>query len=223
MDLILSSGFLAFARHCGFLRAVEEAELPIEAVIGTSSGALIGSLWAAGIPAEDIARRVAEEPPWALMRWSWRPWAGLFALDPALQRLAAWLPERIEDLPRPFAAGVMDHARRPRLLCEGPLPAAVAASCAMPHVFVPVEVGGERFADGGAVDRVALEGWRTLRGERPVLVHLVERSAGPPSALPAGLAVVHTPRSRARFWDLGDVAGQLEEARQLAHAVIGAL
>ena len=49
MDLVLSSGFLAFARHAGFLRAVEQLELPVEGLCGTSSGALSGALWAAAV------------------------------------------------------------------------------------------------------------------------------------------------------------------------------
>jgi predicted acylesterase/phospholipase RssA len=47
-DLVLSSGFLAFANHCGFLAAVDEVGLPVNAVMGTSAGALSGSLYCAG-------------------------------------------------------------------------------------------------------------------------------------------------------------------------------
>ena len=41
-DLVLSSGFLAFALHAGFLQAVEDVGLPVRGVMGTSAGALIG-------------------------------------------------------------------------------------------------------------------------------------------------------------------------------------
>ena len=76
-DLVLSSGFLAFANHCGFLAAgaphrlnrtaappqspspphplhpplsaaVEDVGLPVGGIMGTSAGALIGSMYAAG-------------------------------------------------------------------------------------------------------------------------------------------------------------------------------
>lgn len=202
---------------------MEEAELPVEAVVGTSSGALVGSLWSAGIPAEDIAARLSENTPWSQVRFSRAPWRGLLSLAPVVELLAEWLPERIEQLDRPFAAGVMTRAKEARLLTEGPLASAVAASCSMPFVFEAVDVGGEVMRDGGAVDRLAYDGWRALHGERPVLAHLVARSAGPPSELPDGLPVVHTPRSHAKFWDLGDFAGQMAEAKALAHAVIEAL
>nr|MBA2319938.1 patatin-like phospholipase family protein [Deltaproteobacteria bacterium] len=66
-DLVLSSGFLAFARHTGFLAAVEELGLPVDAVCGTSSGALVGALWTSGLPALDILALVASRRPiaWA--------------------------------------------------------------------------------------------------------------------------------------------------------------
>lgn len=47
-DLVLSSGFLAFASHSGFLKAVNEAEVNVGGVMGTSAGALSGSLYSAG-------------------------------------------------------------------------------------------------------------------------------------------------------------------------------
>ena len=45
---MLSSGFLAFASHSGFLKAVEAASLQVSGVMGTSAGALSGSLYCAG-------------------------------------------------------------------------------------------------------------------------------------------------------------------------------
>ncbi len=223
MDLLLSSGFLAFARHCGVLRAIEEAQLPIDAVVGTSSGAMIGALWCAGAPAQEIAARISADTPWSLIRLRSAPWSGLFSMAPARERLGEWLPPRIGDLERPFAVGVMDRARRARLLCEGPLVDAVVASCSMPWVFEAVPVDGEALRDGGAVDRIGHAGWSTWRGEGRVLAHLVDRSAGPETSLPADVPTIRTPRSRARFWDLGDFAGQMEEARVLAHGVIEGL
>lgn len=192
-------------------------------MIGTSSGALVGSLWSAGLSATDIAQRLSENTPWSQVSFSRAPWRGLLTLAPVVEQLAEWLPERIEQLDRTFAAGVMTRSREARLLCEGSLPSAVAASCSMPFVFEAVTVDGEPLKDGGAVDRLAYAGWRALRGDRPVLAHLVARSAGPPSDLPEDLPTVHTPRSRAKFWDLGDFDGQMEEARLLAHAVIETL
>ena len=224
MDLVLSSGFLAFARHCGFLAAVEDSGLEIEAVCGTSSGAMVAALWLAGQTAAEIATELSAGKPIASMKPRLAVWRGFFSMDAVVERLARWLPPRFEDLDRPFAVGVMRADGTGELVMEGSLPEAVAASCAVPYLFAPVSVDGRRLRDGGAVDRLGLEPWRAQRGsERPTLVHLVDRSAGARTPVPDGVPVVRTPRSGAKLWSLGDFDGQLEEARRLTAERIAAL
>lgn len=221
MDLILSSGFLAFARHVGVLTVLEERGIVPEAICGTSSGALVGALWCAGLRAQEVGRILSERAPIRGVGWHGRPWAGLFTLDPLITRLAEHLPARIEGLPRPLAVGVMDADGGYRLLTEGPLPAAVAASCAMPHVFAPVHVAGALYQDGGAVDRLGLTAWRSWRGPRPAIVHWVERTAGKEVPFDLdGLTVIRTPRSGARLWNLGDFSGQVAEASERARRAL---
>ena len=61
---MLSSGFLAFASHSGFLKAVEAASLQVSGVMGTSAGALSGSLYCAGY-SPDSVRTASYFIPWA--------------------------------------------------------------------------------------------------------------------------------------------------------------
>lgn len=223
-DLLLSSGFLAFARHVGVLHAVEARRLPIDAVVGTSSGALVGALWAAGVPAARIEALLAEQRPLALMGLHARVWTGAFSLDPLVAWLGTHLPPTFADLGRPFAVGVVGPDGAPGLLRDGPLPLAVAASCAIPGVFAPIVLGGARWRDGGVADRLMLEPWRAWRGDRAALVHLVDRSAGKDGTAPLdGLAVIRTPRSGATFWSLGDVTASVALAKARALAVIDTL
>jgi predicted acylesterase/phospholipase RssA len=222
MDLVLSSGFLAFARHCGVLAAVEEADLTIDAVVGTSSGALVGALWCAGLTAQEVAAELSVRTPWSLMRASRRPWTGLFSLAPAIDEIQQWLPPTFEELTVPLAAGVATGGEA-RMVTSGTLADAVMASCSIPYVFESVRREGVVLQDGGAIDRVGIAGWRAWRGDRPVLVHEVERSHGPAATIEDGLAVVRTPRSGAKLWDLGDFAAQMAEAQAAARAVIEGL
>ena len=142
----------------------------------------------------------------------------------ALARLRELLPPRFEDLPGPFGAGVRGPDGRHALLTSGSLPEAVAASCAMPVVFTPVEVDGVLYQDGGAVDRLGIDRWRALRGDVPTVIHWVDRTAGKEDDVEVGDAVVaQTPRSGANFWNLGDVSGQLEEARRVTAEVLAAV
>jgi len=143
-------------------------------------------------------------------------------MDRVISHLGRLLPDRIEDLSVPFGVGVVGPDGKATLLTEGPLAAAVAASCAMPIVFAPVQLPGGPHHDGGAVDRIGLDAWRAWRGIRPTIVHLVQRSAGPESApLPEDVRVVHSERSRASFFSLGDLYGQLEETRAATEKVLG--
>jgi NTE family protein len=223
-DLVLSSGFLAFGRHLGVLQAIERAGIEVDGLCGTSSGALIGALWAAGHSPEAI---LAEVTRWRMLRWlrpSPTPWRGLCSMSAILDHVRTLLPEQVSDLDRPFGVGVRAPGGRHALLTEGPLPEAVMASCAMPGIFAAVTIDGRRYLDGGAVDRVGLAAWRALRGARPTLVHVVDRTAGArdEGALD-GAAVVRTPRSGASFWSLGDVRGRVDEARGLAERVLSTL
>jgi NTE family protein len=213
-DLVLSSGFLAFARHAGFLAAVEELGLPIDGVCGTSSGALCGALWAAGMPAREILRELTGRSPLGWASWHIAPWRGLLSLDRVVAELEQRLPATFAELPRPLGVGVATAERGHVLLTSGPLPLAVAASCAVPWLFVPVRVGDRWLHDGGAVDRTALAAWRAHRpGVQPV-VHLVERTAGArQEPVLDGLVVVRSPPSGARLWSLGDVQAAFELSR----------
>ena len=216
VDLILSSGFLAFARHVGFLSAVEEAGVEVGAICGTSSGALVASLWAAGMPAERIGEELSARPPARWMRPSLWPWRGLIRIEPVIDRLRELLPATFAELRRPLGIGAMDRAKTHHLLTSGPLPEAVAASCAIPFIFQPVSLAGRRLWDGGAVDRLGLSGWRGWRPDRDGLVHWVEGTRGKePQTELAGLSIVRTPPSGASFFNLKDFHGQAEEAREL--------
>ncbi len=220
-DLLLSSGFLAFARHIGVLRALEERHLPIDALLGTSSGALVGALWSAGLSSHDLERLLTGLPPWKLLRASPLPWRGVLSTSAFLAFVRPHLPATFADLPRPFAVGVVDANGQHRLLTSGPLAEAVVASCAMPHVFLPVHVGDAVFADGGAADRLALGPWRQWRPGQRAIAHQVQRSAGVDLPLDlTDVTLIQTPRSGASFFSLGDFAAQVELARSIAAAAL---
>ena len=221
VDLLLSSGYLAFARHVGFLTALEERALKVEAIVGTSSGALIGALWAAGLSGAEIASLISDRSPLSYLKL--RLIGGLFSLEPMIELLKLHLPERFEQLPIPLAAGVVDELGQYRLITEGPLPEAVAASCAVPYLFRAVTVGGARLRDGGISDRVGWSAWRAWRPSRSpshALVHWVNRTHGRDIPLPSGAVVVRSPRSRAHLWSLGPFSQQAQESAALTRAAL---
>ncbi|MFT4627330.1 MAG: putative acylesterase/phospholipase RssA [Myxococcota bacterium] len=227
MHVCLSSGFLAFAEQAGFLAGLEDAGVRPTAVVGTSSGALAGACLAAGWSADRVFAELTARRPLAFVRPSLAPWSGLLDLAPMVRHLRTLLPPTFADLERPLAVGVLGpqgHA----LLTDGPLPEAVAASCAIPWVFRPVRVGGVDWADGGAGDRTGLAAWRSAHPDAEIVLHLLDRSHNrdrpdprePTPELLAGLTVVRSPRSDAQLWSLGDVVSRRDAARERTRAAL---
>jgi NTE family protein len=213
VDLILSSGFLAFARQAGFLKGVEEEGLSVDAVFGTSSGALVGALYAAGLPLTSIEQQIVAAHPPHFFRFHAYFWRGLFSLDPLVRWLSQLLPPNFSQLRYPLSVGVQSPDGSFRFISDGDLPLSVAASCAMPYIFSPIRLNGKFYRDGGAADRLGIAAWRSLRPNRTAIVHLVERTAGKDVQVDVSdLSIVRSARSGARLWSLGDVPRQIAEA-----------
>ena len=237
MDVILSSGFLAFARHVGFLQAVEAASLAHpearpQAIVGTSSGAVVGALYAAGLSVSRIAALLSEAAPirdlvflprWRARTASHRMPLSLFGAQGAERRLRCWLPASFEELPIPLYAGVQNDEGEYELLHRGPLVEALLASFAVPGLLSPVAIDGRLYSDGGAVDRTGVEPWRILRPGRRAIVHEVARSHGAHRSFSTqGIVLVRSPRARASLLSLRDFYRQMEETRAISSARVTA-
>jgi NTE family protein len=172
--LALSSGFFGFFAHAGVVSVLEEEGLLPARVCGSSAGALVGGLWAAGVPAARIRDELL-----ALRRehfWDVRPGLGLLRGALFRARLEAISPARtFADCRVPLAVSAFElRGARTVVLREGPLAPALHASCAAPVLFQPVRVGGRLCVDGGVLDRHGLAG--AGPGERVLYHHLTSRS-----------------------------------------------
>ena len=172
--LAMSSGFFGFFAHTGMMSALLDAGLAPVRVTGSSAGALVGGLWAAGLDLSN-ARAALE----GLTRDAfWDPALGLGFLRGKKFRalLESLLPAPAFRQTRvPFAASVYDPlARKTVVLTEGALAPAIHASCAVPVLFHPVRIGARLYVDGGVADRPGLAGMPA--GTRVFYHHLTSRS-----------------------------------------------
>ncbi len=178
LGFALGSGALHGFAHIGSVRGCARLGLKPHAVAGTSVGAAVGALWAAGLDAEAI-RRVA-------LRLDWSAGAGstfgrlLFgrrrndALQAEIERALGG--RRIEDLPLRFAAVATDLLDgEPVVLDRGPVAPAVAASSAVPVWFEPVRIGGHALVDGSLTAPVPVEAARMIGAQRVVAVDIAFR------------------------------------------------
>ena len=56
VGLVLSGGGARGLSHVGVLKVLEEQRIPIDAIAGTSMGAIVGGLYASGMSAEELDR-----------------------------------------------------------------------------------------------------------------------------------------------------------------------
>jgi NTE family protein len=164
----LSSGFFGFFAHAGFMTALEDEGLLPTHLSGSSAGALVAGLWAAGVDAP----RIGDELVKVERDHFWDPGVGFGLLRGARfrSRLEGLLPvEAFEKTRRPLLVSVFDvWTRRTRVAKSGPLAIAIHASCAVPFLFHPVMLDGRPTLDGGVGDRPGIEG---LPREGRVLFH----------------------------------------------------
>ena len=165
---VLGGGGLLGAGEVGMLRALLEAQVVPDLVVGTSVGALNGAFLAAD-PAVETTLRLAElwrelsaqggvfsASVGAQVGTALRSRTHLHRRGPLRRLLTTHLPvERIEDLAVPFqcVAASIERAAE-HWFAEGPLVEAVLASTAVPGLLAPVRIGEEHFLDGGLVNSI---------------------------------------------------------------------
>src|SRR6266581_6719982 len=204
---VLGGGGLLGAHEVGMLRALTEAGVRPDLVVGTSIGALNGALIAADpAGAADRLSRMwqGEELRLAFSEKLWgralrlvRSGTHLHSLEPLRRLLAGALPgASFSDLSLPFqcVAASIEGASA-RWFSSGPVVPAVMASCAVPGLLPPVEIGGEHYFDGGLVDSIPV-GRAVALGASTVYVLQVGRIESP-------LAVPRRP------WEVGLVAFEI--------------
>lgn len=173
LALTLAGGGARGAAHIGVLKVLEAAGIRPDFVSGSSIGAMIGGLYAAGVPVSEIehltlsgALRKADFPsnrkvqaasyfgPYLLARAVFtHPQIGLYSGRSLSEFVKKHLPRgvvKIEDMPIPFSAAAVDLTTTKAVwLSKGSIADAIRASNSAPGFFRPVKVGEQVLVDGG--------------------------------------------------------------------------
>ena len=175
LGLTLGGGGAFGAAHVGVLQELEERGIHPGIVAGTSSGALVGAAYAAGLDVQAIERAAGTFRWHAIARWSLTPRWGLLdthAVTDAIHRALGHDP-MIEELPRKFGAVATDlRTRKIVTIDHGPLSVALRSTIAVPGLLPPVRRGGALLADGGILDNVPVDSTRSLGASRIIVVRL---------------------------------------------------
>jgi NTE family protein len=150
VGLVLSGGGAKGFAHIGVFKALEELGIRPDIISGTSVGALMGSLFADGYPADEIkllfnGREFTEFAHIQL------PASGLFDSSGFSRFLKRHLrASTFEELQIPLivVATDLDNGKS-RAFSSGPIAETVRASCSVPIIFSPVLIDDVHYVDGG--------------------------------------------------------------------------
>ena len=166
IGLALGGGFARGYAHLGVLQVLEEENMPIACVAGSSIGSILGAAYASGLPLARIIDKCREIRFRDFGRWRVSRF-GLASND----RLGALVhrffdSRQFEDLSIPTAIVATDlDTGDPVLFRQGGLAEPIRASCAFPGLFEPIQIGTRYLADGGLVAPVPTRAARELGAE----------------------------------------------------------
>jgi predicted acylesterase/phospholipase RssA len=159
-NLVLSGGAACGLAHIGVIRALEECEVPIDSVSGTSMGAVIASQYAMGMGYADLIRN---------NRWLWvlsRPMKDRtlplisFIRGRKFDHVAKMIFReiKIEDLWLPFFCISTNLTTAVAIIHrKGPLFKAVRATSSVPGLVPPVVQNNEILVDGGILNNMPVD------------------------------------------------------------------
>jgi NTE family protein len=150
VGLALSGGTAKAIAHVGVIQALTEADIPIDHIAATSGGAIVGAFHASGMPMPDLVK-IANEMNWSKL------------ITIRLSRLGFVSSKRIEGFVKEVIGDVtFEELRIPchvvatdlengikHVFSSGPVAPAVRASCSIPQIYLPVEIDGKYYVDGG--------------------------------------------------------------------------
>jgi NTE family protein len=201
IGLALGGGGARGLAHIGVLKVLEREGIPVDLIVGTSMGALVGAAYALAPEARALERKVTDflangrsggaclkrlgklhpfNPEkidflHRILRIAQKHvFLSLNILKKALVSeedmhalLSVFLPDiKVEDTVIPFAASTVDLVTgKEVILMQGPLVAAVMASCAVPGFLPPVAREGMVLVDGAVLDPVPVNAAKAAGAE----------------------------------------------------------
>jgi NTE family protein len=173
--LVLGSGGARGLAHIGVIEALQREGFRIAGIAGSSMGALVGGIHAAGSLSNyrDWICALQRSDVLRLLDFGFGV-PGLIRGERIIGVLRELVGEHaIENLPTPFTAVATDlHAQREVWLNRGPLFDAIRASIAIPGVFTPHRLNGRDLVDGGLLAPVPIAATRQMHADVVVAVEV---------------------------------------------------
>ena len=177
--LVLGGGAARGFAHVGVVRVLEQEKIPVDLVVGTSVGSLIGAIWAADQNSFELEWTAFQLEKDDLLDYGLL--TAMLGMGLARgEKLEAFVrshvkAQNIEELKLPFAAVATDLNWGAKVVLDrGSVARAVRASSAIPGVFQPVTHMGKLLVDGGVVDNIPISVARQKGADVVVAVDISE-------------------------------------------------
>jgi len=153
IGLALSGGGAKGIVHAGVIKAILERNITINHIAGTSAGALIGALFAAGTPVIDMLHFFEESNLFHPRKYAFNQ-AGFIKSSLFATQISAIIPQdSFESLRIPLSITATDINNATSVVFNsGPLYEPLLASAAFPGIFTPVQFQGNTYIDGGVIN-----------------------------------------------------------------------
>jgi NTE family protein len=170
VGLVLGGGGAKGAATVGVLKAIEESGVPVDMIVGTSIGSIVGGLYAVGLRSAQLDSMFRAQS-----------WVDLFkgsvmgdSIVHTLRRMAGnCTVTDFDQLPLPFRCVAVDIKKlREVVLSSGDLATAMRASMAIPVVFKPVQLDGMTLVDGGVLNNLPVDVAQAMGADRIIAVDL---------------------------------------------------
>ena len=163
VGLALGGGGAKGVAHIGVLKALDDADIKVDYLAGTSVGAMVAAMYAFNVRTDTIAY-IARDLTLSQITTFKLSKTGFFTADPLKEILIDHLGEaNIEDASIPLAIVATDiNSGKEVIFTEGPLADAVCASASIPGVYIPMQLNGRSLVDGGIVQSVPVQAVKVM-------------------------------------------------------------
>ena len=157
INLVLSGGGIKCAAHLALIEKIEELGLQINAISGSSGGALVASLYASGITTQEILEIFKRTSLFKFSFFSMTK-AGIFDTFLFKSIIENKIKDKFRDLEIPIYITASNmQSGKPRYFSKGKLLKPVLASCAIPGIFTPIIINKTLYSDGGILDNFPIK------------------------------------------------------------------
>lgn len=194
--LVLGGGGARGAAHIGVIKVLEENGMKPDIVVGTSMGAIVGGLYASGVPVDKLEKvtqdgsikkafrpipiplQMLKKGAKQILFWRKKSCAGFYSgesLAKFINNTAGDNNNKIENFPMRYAAVVVDLIDgKAYRLEKGDLGMAARASASLPPLFSPVCQDNHAYADGGMKANVPVVPAREMGADYVIAVNVDE-------------------------------------------------